>query len=622
MSGVADAEGRNDNDGHRVNFVYTGQDASDVPRDVTHVLALPSARVIARGAFFRCRQLVEVRLCEGLMYIRAHAFVDCLRLRRIVIPSTVREIGERAFFRCWKLVEVELCEGLDRIESQAFAVCRSLRRIQIPLTVKSIGNGAFSACQNLVEVELCEGLTQICLDAFSGCRELERIRIPPSVSAISVGAFRDCQQLVTIELCEGIQGIESAFQTCHSLRNLMIPETTMSSNWSNCFEGCHDLMRALGAQMKCIDQVLRHRFDDLPTHQICYCQATLSTEETLALLEGTKIPLSDGKEFSSTDQDCFGMTPLHILACSTKHSLEVYQRIIDFHPNSIITEDKWGCLPIFYAIWGNAPQIIVQFLTANHRSAFPNVRLHWDGMVETLCRAGTSPHKIDMLLNIKETKFSESEDTIDWRKAAREFTICCLVRCGGLDDLFDSASIWWKMMECLHASQAHLGQLIHNLVELQHIFFPNRIDANWKVLSEYLVAPLRGWWKDGFPRLSLLTFHFLVRCNIPTRLGSLGVRGWRLYIENMIKMIRSMSFTPLFQYDAIHKVLIFYEHEYHQLKEAAFLLELALWKSNILGQSDNPLITKWQHRVNCGANEIIPNVLSYLIVNEINNLGV
>jgi hypothetical protein len=372
-------------------------------------------------------------------------------------------------------------------------------------------------------------------------------------------------------------------------------------------------MRALGEN---IDQALRHRFDGLPTHQICYDHAHLSTEETLALLESTNIPASEGKELSYTDQDCLGMTPLHILACSTKHSLEVYQRIIEFHPNSIITEDKWGCLPIFYVIWGNAPQIIVQFLAANHRSAVPNVRLNWDGMIETMSRAGTSPHKIVMLLNIKETEFFESEDSIDWQKAARELTICCLVRCGGIDNLSDSATIWWEMVEYLHASQAHLGQLIHNLMEMQHNFFPNRIDGNWKVLSEYLVSPLKSWWKDGFNRYSLLTFHFLVKCNIPTRLGSLGVRRWRLHIENMIKMIPSKSFTPLYQCDAIHNVLIFYEHEYHQLKEAGFLLELALWKSKILGQIDNPCITKWQHRANCGANDVIPNVLSFLTVKE------
>ncbi len=40
MSSMADTDGRNDNDCHRVDFVYTEQDASDVPRDVTHVLTL------------------------------------------------------------------------------------------------------------------------------------------------------------------------------------------------------------------------------------------------------------------------------------------------------------------------------------------------------------------------------------------------------------------------------------------------------------------------------------------------------------------------------------------------------------------------------------------------------
>ena len=71
------------------------------------------------------------------------------------------------------------------------------------------------------------------------------------------------------------------------------------------------------------------------------------------------------------------------------------------------------------------------------------------------------------------------------------------------------------------------------------------------------------------------------------------------------------------QCDTIHSKLISYEHEYHQLKDATFLLELALWKTKIdqTGQTGEQITadTKSQCRVNCGADVIIPNVLPYLI---------
>jgi hypothetical protein len=43
-------------------------------------------------------------------------------------------------------------------------------------------------------------------------------------------------------------------------------------------------------------------------------------------------------------QDCLGMTPLHILSCSTVQCLELYQLIIDKYPENLIVEDEWGAV--------------------------------------------------------------------------------------------------------------------------------------------------------------------------------------------------------------------------------------------------------------------------------------
>jgi hypothetical protein len=56
------------------------------------------------------------------------------------------------------------------------------------------------------------------------------------------------------------------------------------------------------------------------------------------------------------------MTPLHILACSSVHDLEVYRVIIEKYPTNLITEDRWGALPLLYAFWGAAPTKIIQVL--------------------------------------------------------------------------------------------------------------------------------------------------------------------------------------------------------------------------------------------------------------------
>ena len=333
------------------------------------------------------------------------------------------------------------------------------------------------------------------------------------------------------------------------------------------------------------------------------------------------------------NQDCLGMTPLHILACSSKHDLELCQFIVAIYPNSLITEDKWGCPPILYAIWGGAAQEIVQFLIGSQKSTFPNHILDWDGMVETLCRAGASLDIVKRLLDIQQESFSGQQ--IDWQKAARELAIHFLVGChfyGGDEDwmggFFDE---WGSMMEALGAPLAY-QELVQYLLGVQQLFFPNQNDPpNLQKMCEDLVKP-HGWWRSG-PRSggaanSMMTFRFLVKCNIGARVNAIGVRKWRMEIKTLVERTSSIDVMNLtaHTFETIHSKLARYEHEYYQLKDAAFFLELALWKSKIdestmqnqgLGQNeqmeDDTADTRMQCRINCGSVIIIPNVLPYLI---------
>ena len=57
---------------------------------------------------------------------------------------------------------------------------------------------------------------------------------------------------------------------------------------------------------------------------------------------------------TGTQQDCLGMTPLHILACSTVDDLSLYQLLIEKYPEGLITEDRFGALPLLYIYCGDA----------------------------------------------------------------------------------------------------------------------------------------------------------------------------------------------------------------------------------------------------------------------------
>ena len=74
---------------------------------------------------------------------------------------------------------------------------------------------------------------------------------------------------------------------------------------------------------------------------------------------------------TGNQQDCLGMTPLHILSCSTIGNLSLYHALIEKFPNSLITEDGVP-VPLLYVVWGKAPNEIIQFLLECYTSHYPD----------------------------------------------------------------------------------------------------------------------------------------------------------------------------------------------------------------------------------------------------------
>jgi hypothetical protein len=106
-------------------------------------------------------------------------------------------------------------------------------------------------------------------------------------------------------------------------------------------------------------------------------------------------------------QDGLGMNPLHILACSTA-CLELYQLMVEYYPENLIVEDSWGAIPLLYAVWGDAPREIVQFLVRSYQSIYPSHEFNWTSMITTLGRANALVSAIEHLLDIKQTLSPEN----------------------------------------------------------------------------------------------------------------------------------------------------------------------------------------------------------------------
>jgi hypothetical protein len=186
----------------------------------------------------------------------------------------------------------------------------------------------------------------------------------------------------------------------------------------------YDLQRLFGASNARIIWELQHRFDGLQIHEIVYYQSY--HQGVLQILIDAMNTRSVGSQRGKLDptgnqQDCLGMTPLHILACSSVHDLEVYRVIVAKYPTNLITEDRWGALPLLYAFWGAAPVEIIQFLLASYQSLYPNHEFNWTLMVETMGRCDTPKERIANLLCAKQMHYPDQP--IDWEYLLDEFAV-------------------------------------------------------------------------------------------------------------------------------------------------------------------------------------------------------
>ena len=119
-------------------------------------------------------------------------------------------------------------------------------------------------------------------------------------------------------------------------------------------------------------------------------------------------------EPTGNQQDCLGMTPLHVLSCSTVQDLDLYKVLVEKYPENLIVEDRWGDLPLFYAVLGNhSSSDIVQFLVECYHSLYPNYELDWTKMIATLVGKNETKQAIQNLVdNAQHECFPEQ--CIDW----------------------------------------------------------------------------------------------------------------------------------------------------------------------------------------------------------------
>ena len=400
-------------------FVYT-TGVVRVPDDVVRVLVDPSVMTIPANAFCRRTNLAEVELCEGLVEIGDWSFWDCGHsITKINAPHSLRRINDWAF-RYSLRTPIRLHDGIESIGRLAFAAC-IFTNFRVPPLITVIPNGILYECKTVFSVELPADVMEIGTYAFACCYCLRNVAFPPNA-------------VIGYEIFGG----QSSFERCN-------------------------LYQLFGSIEEIISE-LQHRFDGLLIHSIVYYQS---------YHQGVLQNLMDTIKLDPTgnQQDCLGMTPLHILACSSVHNLEMYCLIVEKYPTNLITEDRWGATPLLYAFWGAAPAQIIDFLLESYHSLYPGFEFNWTMMVKTMGRTDTPKERIENLLHARQKHFPEQP--IDWDylldNFANSFSFCTdenfrermqfLTMCGMSDRVEALAFDVWRdyMAYVIHSAEFKHG---------------------------------------------------------------------------------------------------------------------------------------------------------------------
>lgn len=136
-------------------------------------------------AFFRCSNLTDITIPEGIKSIGEGAFYNCFNLTSIRVPSSVTSIGMGAFFTGIGLDEISVEKGNVVYHSQGNCL--------IETESKNLILGSHTSV-----IPADGSVVSIAMGAFAGCINLISITIPASVTSIDELAFIYCYRLVEV----------------------------------------------------------------------------------------------------------------------------------------------------------------------------------------------------------------------------------------------------------------------------------------------------------------------------------------------------------------------------------------------------------------------------------------
>ena len=139
---------------------------------------------------FESNRVIVPKEIDGytVVSIGVNAFKNAT-LSEIILPKTIKAVLFDAFEGCKELKQIDLPDGLLYVGEHAFQGS-GIETIVFPDTVTILHNNCCNSCVNLKTVAIGNGVKEIGYSAFSDCRELTHLSIPENVEKIGSSTFK------------------------------------------------------------------------------------------------------------------------------------------------------------------------------------------------------------------------------------------------------------------------------------------------------------------------------------------------------------------------------------------------------------------------------------------------
>ncbi|MDE5868939.1 MAG: leucine-rich repeat domain-containing protein [Muribaculaceae bacterium] len=180
----------------------------------------------------------EVRFAagSGIISIGDYAFLGCVNLKRIILPSSLVSLGEGCFRECESLEEITLPRNMKKLPKYLFYFCDRLRKVTLPARLEVIERNCFAYCRSLEDISFPNSLRNIGMNAFTRCESLKEVVVPKSVSYLESYAFSDCKGMKVITFpANGCELGELILSGCDGLERVIEPSTVVPKFECNSF---------------------------------------------------------------------------------------------------------------------------------------------------------------------------------------------------------------------------------------------------------------------------------------------------------------------------------------------------------------------------------------------------